>query len=166
MASELNTPNDELPEKLKNWLKNQGYSLEMRTARAFREAGFDVSQIGHYIDRETGKVRQIDVLASLSKTIEETIVQIKLIIECKYITELSPWIVLVTPDILDKYIYFSRFLKGQHPSNWKKINTIQGRFIGKVIESLEQKGMLSSFKVEKAGYTVKQSFLDTDTKKD
>jgi hypothetical protein len=166
VTSDPNKPTDDLPEKIRNWLRDQGYSLEMRTARAFREAGFDVSQIEHYIDHDTGKVRQIDVIASLSKTIDDTAVQVKLIIECKYIVDTSPWIVLITPDAVDKYFYFSRFLKGQHPANWKKIDTFQGRFIGKVIESLEQKGMLSAFKVEKAGYTVKQTFLDTDSKKD
>ena len=156
---------DELIGKIRDWLNHQGFSLEMRTARAFREAGFDVSQFEHYIDQETRGVRQIDVIASFSENIDDTNVQVKLIIECKYIENL-PWVVLITPDNLDKYSFFSRFLKGNFPSNWKNINTIEGRIIGKVIESLKQTNeSFSTFRIDKAGYTVKQlNFKDNSSK--
>ena len=35
----------------------------MKTAAAFRAAGFEVRQSSYYIDQETGKGREIDVLA-------------------------------------------------------------------------------------------------------
>jgi hypothetical protein len=165
-GDEQNKSSENLAQNIGHWLNTQGFSLEMRTARIFRMAGFKVSQFEHYIDKETGAVRQIDVIASLSENIDNSIIEVKLIIECKYAADLSPWIVLITPDTLDKYSFFSRFLKGTHPSNWKNIKSIQGRVIAKVITALEQKNSLSSFIVEKAGYTVKQTILDSNNKKD
>ena len=35
---------EDLSTKVKNWVEEQGYSLEMRVAKKFRDANFKVSQ--------------------------------------------------------------------------------------------------------------------------
>lgn len=54
---------DAVKNKVDKWLEQEGYSLEMRVARAFREKGFDVIQADYYADPETGKQRELDVWA-------------------------------------------------------------------------------------------------------
>jgi len=56
-----------LEEKLLDWLKSEGYSLQMRTAQVFKEAGFDVSQSQCYLDPESDDLREIDVVASINR---------------------------------------------------------------------------------------------------
>lgn len=82
--------------KVREWLEKQGFSLEMRTASAFRAAGFEVMQSSHYIDRETGKAREIDVLAIHPDFLG--IVNIRFVIECK--SSKHPWVLLNSPDTL------------------------------------------------------------------
>ena len=53
--------NSEIEKKLKKWLNEQGYPLEMQVAESFRKAGFDVSQSDYYLDPETNILREIDV---------------------------------------------------------------------------------------------------------
>ena len=48
----------QMPENLmipnvKEWLEKQGFLLEMKTAAAFRHAGFKVRQCSHYVDLGT-----------------------------------------------------------------------------------------------------------------
>jgi hypothetical protein len=52
-----------MPENLmipnvKEWLEKQGFLLEMKTAAAFRQAGFEVRQCSHYVDPDSGKSRE------------------------------------------------------------------------------------------------------------
>ncbi|WFE32601.1 hypothetical protein [Micromonospora sp. WMMD975] len=55
---------DPLEERLRRWLKDQGYPLELRTARAFREKG-RVRQSDYYWDAEADCYREIDVLVQM-----------------------------------------------------------------------------------------------------
>jgi hypothetical protein len=43
---------------VKEWLEKQGFLLEMKTAAAFRQAGFEVRQCSHYVDPDSGKSRE------------------------------------------------------------------------------------------------------------
>jgi hypothetical protein len=82
--------------KVRERLEKQGFSLEMRTASAFRAAGFEVRQSSHYIDPETGKAREIDVLAIHPDF--WGVVNIRFIVECK--SSKHPWVLLNSPDTL------------------------------------------------------------------
>lgn len=84
---------------VKKWLEDQGFTLEMRVAAAFRAAGFEVRQASSYRDPETGKHREIDVLALTSDRIGN--LEITLAIECK--STKKPWVLLSSPDTLDAF---------------------------------------------------------------
>lgn len=85
-------------DKVKEWLKTQGFSLEMRTAAAFRKAGFSVRQSAHYFDRGEGKGREMDVIATRQAKPGRSAVHF--VIECK--SSSRPWVVLVSSDTLSR----------------------------------------------------------------
>jgi hypothetical protein len=85
--------------KIQEWLDKRGFTLEMRTASAFRAAGFKVRQSSLYVDPETGKSREIDVVAIDPDVMG--VIDIRFVIECKS-TE-KPWVLLSSPDTLDGY---------------------------------------------------------------
>jgi len=151
--------------KVKEWLEIQGHSLEMRIAKKFGENGFTVSQFEHYVDQETKAVRQIDVVASLSKRIGNSLITVNLIIECKY-AKSKPWVILLTQKKLDKFAFFSRQLQGNHPSAWKTIPTLQGRLIGCLLQSINRLQEIDKFAVEPAGYSVLETRFDSKYKPD
>jgi hypothetical protein len=86
----------EVEKKLKDWLSNQGYPLEMVVAESFRKAGFDVSQSDHYHDPETNILREIDIIAKRSILVGDDIfTDISYVIECK-LTNKKPWILFTS----------------------------------------------------------------------
>jgi hypothetical protein len=85
-----------LTDEVRQWLDDQGFALEMRAAAAFREAGFEVRQSRHFMDAETGKAREIDVLATDPDIMG--IVAIHFAIECK--STKKPWVLLASEDVL------------------------------------------------------------------
>jgi hypothetical protein len=86
-------------EQVKNWLNEQGYPLEMRTASALRKVGFEVTQSALYTDQETGKPREIDVLAVYPDYVGVT--RIAFLVECK--SPKKPWVLLCNPEVLSGY---------------------------------------------------------------
>lgn len=82
--------------KVHDWLEGQGYPLEMRVAAAFRQAGFDVRQSDYYTDDESGKAREIDVIANARSDIGY--IDVNFIVECK--SSKKPWVLLTSPDTL------------------------------------------------------------------
>jgi hypothetical protein len=158
--------NDEyLSGKIKDWLEKQGQSLEMRVAKSFRENGFAVSQFEYFVDPESQTVRQTDVVASISRNIGISLVIVNLIVECKY-AKPKPWVILVTQQKFDRFTFFGRVLNGKHPSDWKNLPTIQGRFVGKIALSLDRSKEIEKFEVNPAGYTIMEARLDSNYKPD
>lgn len=155
-------PQQNLAQQVKKWVEEQGYSLEMRVAKKFRENDFTVSQFEHFIDQESQSVRPVDVVASLLKVIDTSQISIKLFIECKYSAKDRPWVIVVTSDKFDKFAFFSRILKGEHPANWKNISSLQGRIIGSIAQSIDSETGLDSFRVKNPGYIVAESFRNHD----
>jgi hypothetical protein len=90
---------DAMIPKVREWLDAQGFTLEMRTASAFRAAGFEVRQSSHYIDPETGKGREIDVVAADPDVLG--VVDITFVVECK--SSKKPWVLLCSPDTVVGY---------------------------------------------------------------
>src|SRR5689334_18263963 len=86
--------------KVREWLEMQGFALEMRTASAFRKAGFDnVRQSSIYVDVKTGKPREIDVLAhDMGGNAARGIIDIRFFVECK--SSKKPWVLLCSPEVL------------------------------------------------------------------
>jgi len=88
----------ELEDKVRVWLDEQGYPLEMRVACAFRRAGFRVTQSDYYCDPTTKAQREIDVVAYIDCEIEERVVRIQFMVECK-MSRSKPWLMFCSPDI-------------------------------------------------------------------
>ena len=74
---------NDLKTKVEQWLKTQGYSLEMNVAKLFIDEGFSIKQGANFTDPEEGKPREIDILAFV--TPESKIpFTFEFVIECKY----------------------------------------------------------------------------------
>ena len=83
--------------KLREWLDKQGYPLEMRTARAFRDTGFDVFQSHYYSDPESDSQREMDVIAVWPEITGQ--LEISFSIECKFSSG-KPWMLFADPNTL------------------------------------------------------------------
>lgn len=92
---------------VRTWLDEQGFPLEMKTAAAFRAAGFEVRQSSYYIDQETGKGREIDVLATDPDPYMLGATRIVFVIECK--SSKKPWLLLQSPDTLVGFLRYAAF---------------------------------------------------------
>jgi hypothetical protein len=86
-------------EKVLQWLNETGFPLEMAAASAFRQAGFEVQQSATYVDPQSEKGREIDVLASDPDLIGY--IDLSVVVECKSST--NPWVVLTSNDALAGY---------------------------------------------------------------
>lgn len=90
---------ESLENKVLSWLQTTGFPLEMAAADAFRRAGFDVRQSTTYVDPETKKGREVDVLALADDWIGA--VDIGFVLECK--SSNKPWVVLCSETALANY---------------------------------------------------------------
>lgn len=87
----------ELEDKIRAWLDEQGYPLEMRVACAFRRAGFRVFQSDYYRDRQSETFREIDVVASADHRVGTLLVRLQFVIECKA-SRNKPWLMFCSRD--------------------------------------------------------------------
>jgi hypothetical protein len=88
-----------MQERVKKWVEGEGYPLEMKAAAAFRGAGFEVRQAQYYIDSDSGKSREIDVVAQVSD--HYGLASMRVVVECK--TTEKPWVVFSSPHTLRNY---------------------------------------------------------------
>lgn len=85
-----------LRKRVAEWLSGEGYPLEFRVAEKFREARFQVRQ-GQYVrDPETHLPREIDVLASRTRSRNRHLARVYNVVECKY-SRHKPWVVFTGP---------------------------------------------------------------------
>lgn len=134
--------------KVSEWLNEQGFTLEMRTASAFRAAGFEVRQSSYYIDRESGKGREIDVVAWDPDHLG--IIEITFVVECK--SSKKPWVLLCSPDTLVGYNRCRAF----GALSEKSFETL----IRRIMELVERWPWLK--KSGMAAYSVRQALSDSD----
>ena len=76
-------------DSVRKWVTDQGYPLEMRTAKAFRAGKFEVHQSEIYFDEEAGKTREIDLIAIAPDIVGLT--KIIFAVECK--SSKKPWVI-------------------------------------------------------------------------
>ena len=81
---------DELEEKILKWLDKEGYPLEFTTAHKFRKHQSFVNQSQYEIDR-SGKPREADVVATISKRLGTSILRLSHVVECKWSKD-KPWV--------------------------------------------------------------------------
>jgi hypothetical protein len=86
-------------EQVLKWLTETGFPLEMAAASAFRQAGFDVRQSATYVDSQSEKGREIDVLARDPDLIG--FIELSVVVECK--SSSKPWVVLTSDKVLEAY---------------------------------------------------------------
>lgn len=91
--------------KVRDWLENSGFALELRVASALREAEFEVRQSSYYLDPDSGKGREIDAVAVDSDVLG--VFDIYLMVECK--SSSKPWVLLTSPDTVGGYNRFMAY---------------------------------------------------------
>jgi hypothetical protein len=86
----------ELRQKVADWVKTQGYPLEMQTASALLKRGWHLHHSRTYEDPFTLKEREIDILAFDYHAENETTVPIigNAVIECKW-SNRDPWVLFM-----------------------------------------------------------------------
>lgn len=101
----------ELSEKIKSWINKEGYPFEMTVARIFRKHNLQVYESSYYLDSETGKYREIDLLVYYVRHLSgNRVFNVKFIIECKYAPQ--PWLLFDSPDGAYKNLTIDYLIKG------------------------------------------------------
>lgn len=88
-----------LSAQVSKWLEQQGYPLEMRVASALRKQKFWVRQSAHYVDQESGKSREIDVIAMHVEPIG--VAETYFVVECK--ASNKPWVLFTSEHRLNNF---------------------------------------------------------------
>ena len=84
--------NDDLRKRVQAWLQKTGYPLEMRVANEARRADpLWVDQSRNYVDSESGKLRETDVVAGWGERGSRGGGHVYLVMECK--AKPAPWVV-------------------------------------------------------------------------
>ncbi len=77
--------------KVEEWLRKQGYPLEMKVAQALKRRGWFLLHSRRYKDPILEKEREIDLLALNETRTEHSVLDGDLVIECKW-TRDKPWV--------------------------------------------------------------------------
>ena len=137
-------------DQVRKWVGEQGFPLEMRTASAFREAGFEVTLSELYTDADTGKPREIDVLAYYPDYVGVT--RIAFIVECK--SSKRPWLLLCDPKVLVGHNRVHSFAAVNQ-------NAVKALVEGPVLNSLMNECPWFR-KEELTAYSLRNAFSDKD----
>lgn len=85
----------------------------------------------------------------------------KLFIECKYSAKDKPWVFVVTSDNFGKQAFFSRTTwNGKHPSNWKTIDSLQGRLTAGMIQQIDRGSDRDGLLITNPGYVVVEALSE------
>lgn len=139
------------------WLSSSGYRLEMDASKTLHTLGFKVRPSTYYVDPNSSKVREIDIIAEKFRRFDGVDVSIKYFIECKY--SKTPWVLLSTPKSLNQNAYFSRIFKNRYDTHrWQEFDTLQGRMLASIIHFLDRDWLSgSTFRLpDFTGYCLKQ----------
>ena len=86
-------PND-LVNKVRKWIDESGYGLEMRAASLFRQAGLPTIQGEFYLDPESGVPRETDIHVYEPHGITYDQASVSVVAECKRTSK--PWVLFST----------------------------------------------------------------------
>lgn len=139
-----------LEARVANWLKDQGYPLEIKTADSFVRAGFSVTQSDYYIDPQSEQRREIDVRAYLQKPISDTFFRLATIVECKA-ADAKPWVVFTS----------DRIKLADRARVTQRSETTLGRYWLEAVSSREEVCNLSVFQLpSRPGYGMTAAFTE------
>lgn len=138
----------DLLEKVSSWVEKTGLPLELEAKAAFKQAKFQVTHSALYVDPESEKGREIDVIAYHRDPIG--LIQKYFVVECK--SGGNPWVVLT-----DSATY-------PYPINYS-LGLVSPRVIPSLDSGWNQPRhrlgeCVSDF--HRAGYAVKQAFSGQD----
>lgn len=87
-----------MKEQIAEWLRQQGYPMELSVGRLLRDQGWHVEHSPWYTDPESGKSREVDIQATIYAGDGERRrwISVGLVIECKQTTS-KPWVVFTAP---------------------------------------------------------------------
>lgn len=137
-----------LEDEVTKWLDSQGYPLEMEVASELQKNGFGVHQSSYFKDPETGKSREIDVVATKGIYTGETFATVRLVIECKS-SKNKPWVVFTRDNEVVDFEF----------SNWYTTNQKGGDYIlhSALTEKFDQYE-LNHHRRKEIGYGITQAF--------
>lgn len=137
-----------LNEKVKNWVSEQGYPIEMFVARTFREFGFRTTQSEYYTDPESGDNREIDVIASKQTHIGELLVRVTVCVECKSAKK-NPWVLFTSKD---------RILAKPATIVQRPCSLIGQKFLHEIAHNKDAQGLSLFTLDERNGYGLTEAF--------
>jgi hypothetical protein len=149
-----------LLDKARKWILEQGYPLEMRTAKVFREAGFDVQQAQLYTDTESGKKREIDLFVIAPDYLGVT--RIVFAIECK--SAKKPWVLFTSNVGTGQNIFWTYSLMSESARKVladRSWNDPDNRSESPHLAMFDRLRWLR--KKKETAYSFRQAFTDTDT---
>lgn len=134
----------ELSKRVQSWVENTGLPLELDAKSAFKKAGFYVSHSTLYVDPETEKGREIDIVAYHRDPIG--LIQSYFVIECK--ASGDPWVVLTDLSEFPQPINYSLGLMSSNvrpslPDDWQLPRSPLGNIL---------------HRLHAGGYALKQAF--------
>lgn len=135
------TGHQDIKERIDDWLHKTGLPFELATAAAFRAGGFGTNHSALYTDPETGKGREMDVVAW--KMSEDALTLVQFIVECK--ASPNPWIVVLSEDSSRPFPY-----KGLLGFTSDRIKNS-----GKLVELIRTPAVI---KLTRGGYLLRQAF--------
>ena len=97
----------DLESKVRSWLDEHGYPLEMEIARAMQLAEFGVVQAEYVEDADTGTARETDIIAYEESRGENCRVLSAVTVECKS-QKSKPWVLFTNPGSYPPYLSVSR----------------------------------------------------------
>ena len=147
-------------EEAKNWLKKQGFPLEMLVAAAFRKQHFDVFQSIYYLDPQEHQDRELDLLVSDPDHVG--VVRIEMTIECK--SSQKPWVILAGQGMITQNRLFLYAVMRENTRHY-----FAEAIFGDLIAGADGKTTLSGFeryhwlrKDCTIGYGLRQTFSGND----
>lgn len=138
-----------LESRVRSWLSVSGYPLEMRVARACREASLATIQSEYVPNEDTQKNREIDVLAYRQIGVAGKQAIVALVIECKS-DKSKPWIIFSNDTA-----YTPQVVMQKTPANSNAKHSLVSSGVATKAQSLPLFSM-----PERTGYTLVRAFED------
>jgi len=90
-----------MEEKIKKWLLEGGFPLEMKLSNILLDNEFEVAQSIYFRDSESNKFRETDIIASKFINKNGLWIYITFVIECKKSND-KPWVILMNKGITNQ----------------------------------------------------------------
>lgn len=142
---------EDLNRQVTEWFGRQGYALEMNVARVFEASGFWVTLGEFYDDPESGKRRELDVVAGITKIDKAAKIEIVLrfLIQCK-VSKNKPWVTFKSDN------QHGLALRTEKSGTDKTSNNLADQLFR--IDQLPQPGFFRGWAV--TGYGIKTALID------